>query len=216
MSEFDFLNKDSIYFQYFRNGDNSFMHKVKFFEDHKADIEYLDIDLKQEILIDYILCLFEVGRYEKFLNDVDYVVEMVIAENIFEYNGENIYNLLLRKKAACYINLQRPSEALKLIRQLLRVEPDNINLPYFYYICNRKISQGSEDIIKGIAIISLMCGLSLKFAETFVVDPFFSDYLKAFSTITTSFFIIGSALLVSNEVYRRWYINREIKKIQRK
>lgn len=216
MSDFDFSNNDKFYFQYFNKGNSSYMDKVRYFEDHKSDITLLAEERRQEVVIDYMICLFEIGRYETYLKEIDPIIEMVVIENIYEFNGENIFNLLLRKKAACYINLKRPKDALPLISQLMRLDPENVNLPYFFYICNRKISQGSEEIIKGIAIISLMCGLSLKFAETFVVDPFFGEYLRTFSIITTTFFVSGASLLVINELYRRWYIQSEIKRIKRK
>lgn len=216
MSDFDFLKKDDLYFQYFNIGHNSYHNKVRFYEEHIDELTYLERDHYHEVRIDYVLALFEIGRYGRFLREVDEVIELVIAENIFEYDGENIFNLLLRKKTACYINLNKPNEALPIISQLLRLDPDNTNLNYFFFLCNRKISQGNEDIIKGLAIISLMTGLSLKLAQTFVVDPFFSNYLATVAGLATTFFVVGATLLVGNEAYRRWYIKSKISQIRKK
>lgn len=215
MSDFDFLRKDDLYFRYFRLGSNSYFDKVRFFNNHKNDLQYLEDHRIHDIKLDYILCLFEVGRYNRFLKEVDPIIEMVIQENIFDYNGENIFNLLLKKKAFCFINLKHYPEAISLLKQLMRLEPDNRNIPFYFYLCNRKLTTGREEIIKGVAIVSLLCGLSFKFAETFVVDPFFSHYLSTFSSVTTTFFVTGVVLLIFNEYYRRWEIGRQIKNIQK-
>jgi hypothetical protein len=78
----------------------------------------------------------------------------------------------------------------------------------------RKESMKNEEVVKGTAIIALIAGLSLKFAETFVIDPFFEDYLNTFSTFTLGLFIIGASLLVSNEIYRRLTIKYKLNKIK--
>lgn len=214
MSDFDFLRKEKLYIEYFRKSADAYADKVKFYEDHKDEFHFLDPGQRNEIQIDFVLCLFEIGRYERYLQEVDQVIELVIRENIYFFEGKNIFNYLLRKKASCYINLKQHKKALPIIEQLIRLDKSDPNHAYIYGLTMRKESMKNEEILKGTAIIALMAGLSLKFAETFVIDPFFEDYLKTFSTFTLGLFIIGGGLLISNEIYRRLSIKSKLNKIK--
>jgi tetratricopeptide (TPR) repeat protein len=214
MSDFDFLGKEKLYIEYFRKGSDAYADKVKFFEDHKNELHFLDPAQWNEIQIDFVLCLFQIGRYERYLEEVDCVIELVIRENIYFFEGKNIFNYLLRKKASCFINLKQHKKALPIIEQLIRLDKDDPNHAYIYELTMRKESMKNEEVVKGTAIIALIAGLSLKFAETFVIDPFFEDYLNTFSTFTLGLFIIGASLLVSNEIYRRLTIKYKLNKIK--
>ena len=214
MSDFDFLRKEKLYVEYFRKSADAYADKVKFYEDNKDQFQFLDPSQRNEIQIDFVLCLFEIGRYERYLEEVDTIIELVISDNIYFFEGKNIFNYLLRKKASCYINLNQHKKAIPIIEQLIRLDKKDPNLSYIYSLTMRKESLEKEEVIKGTAIIALMAALSLKFAETFVIDPFFAEYLSTFSTFTLGLFIIGGSLLLVNEVYRRISIRLKLKKLR--
>jgi tetratricopeptide (TPR) repeat protein len=202
-----------LYLDYFSKSTNAFTEKVNFFETHRTALNNLDDYQIQEIKIDFTLCLFEIGKYERFIHLVDELIEMVISENIYTFNGSNIFNLLLRKKASALINLNRHDKALPIIEELIKINKKDKNLAYIFYLCKRRLNKGSEEIIKGTAIIAIIFALSLKFAVIFAVDPFYSEYLYTFSTITTTLFTFGALLFFYNEVYRRHQIKKELKYI---
>jgi len=114
---FNHLN-DSFYFNYYRIGQGAYRDKVKYFEDNKDGLSMLDEQQLYDVKIDYLLCLFEIGRYEYFLGKVDEMIEVVIIENIFEYDGINIYNELLFKKSACLYNTNNFSSSEKVLKSL--------------------------------------------------------------------------------------------------
>ena len=117
-------NKD-FYFEYHRMGTKAFRDKVRFYEDNKANVGLLTYEERIDIDLDYILCLFEIGKYHKFLSKADSLIEVVIIDNIFEYNGMNIYNDLLFKKAACLFNTGQYIKSEKVLKSIVKLEPAN-------------------------------------------------------------------------------------------
>ena len=77
------VHSRNIYLSYFRLGDDAWREKVRYYEENKKAIDGLYFDEKIELDIDYLICLFEVGRYERFLRFVDPIIESVITENIY-------------------------------------------------------------------------------------------------------------------------------------
>ena len=71
-----------IYNGYFRLGPTAYREKVRFFEENPDAISRLDFDDRIEMEFDYLYCLFEVGRYERYLSKVDAV--KLIEEPIWD------------------------------------------------------------------------------------------------------------------------------------
>jgi len=78
---------NDFYFEYHRMGNNAFRDKVRYYESNKALIHYLSYEERVDVDLDYLLCLFEIGKYHKFLKKADALIELVIMDNIFDYNG---------------------------------------------------------------------------------------------------------------------------------
>jgi len=141
------LLEDTFYINYYRIGQGAFRDKVKYYEDHKAEIHYLEVEQQYDVKIDYLLCLFEIGRYEYFLGKVDEMIETVIIENIFEYGGRNIYHDLLFRKSACLYNTNRLVAAEKVLKALIKLDTDNDVARTLYTRCRRKrVSPQNETI----------------------------------------------------------------------
>lgn len=68
--------------------------------------------------IDHLLALFELGKYEKFLYEVDAMIEFVVNHNIYRHNGEDAFCLLLFKKAAAHFNLEEWDASKTILMQL--------------------------------------------------------------------------------------------------
>lgn len=89
------MDHKPIYWEYFGLEESAYRDKVKMYEDNSAQIAVLLFEDKCEIDIDYLFCLFEIGRYERFLSKVKPMIELVIMENIYDYRGVDIYKELL-------------------------------------------------------------------------------------------------------------------------
>ena len=200
----------SWYKSYFGLGDLAFHEKVKYFEDHTDAFESGYDELTNEVKIDYVLSLFEIGRYQRFIEKVDPVIELVIEFNIFEYQGKNIYNLLLLRKACSYINLNAYDHATPILSQLLNLDPANKLVSLLYARCLKQDTKSRVEVLRMLAIVSCMSGISLQLASIFIVDPFFSEYLHLIEIGSLGMLLTSTVLLLVNELATRNKIKKDI------
>ena len=173
------MTHNHIYWQYFKLGDLAYRDRVKLFEDNPAEISKLIFEDRIEIEIDYLFCLFEIGRYERYVSKVDSLIELVIEENIYDFRGVDIYEELLFRKAACYFQLKQYENSNRILKQLISLNKTN---PYYiglYTISKRKIHKDVYMSIKAIVIVCFMVVLSITLARI-ILEPFLQFYFAPF------------------------------------
>ena len=190
----------NIYLNYFRLDASAYRDKVRFYEENPKAISSLYFDERIEIDIDYLLCLFEVGRYERFLSKVDIVLESIIVENIFEFKNQNIFNELLFRKAACLFQLKKFLKAEEILKQLIRMESNNPLYIGLFSICKRKQPNDISLTVKAMANASFLLVLSITVARILLIEPFFDDWLEPFLILRGFLFIFGVVCLFGLEL----------------
>jgi len=98
---------------------------VEFYHRHESDIQRLKFDEYFELQISYIDALFEIAAYDNLLSVCDATIEAVIMNNIQSFRGEDIYRKLLLKKAAAHYNLLEYRKAEYILKELIRIDPDD-------------------------------------------------------------------------------------------
>jgi len=199
-----------FYFEYHRMGNNAFRDKVRFYEDNKAQVHYLTYEERIDVDLDYLLCLFEIGKYHKFLSKADALIEVVIMDNIFVYNGLNIYNDLLFKKAACLYNTGQYNKSENVLKALVKLDTENTIARVLFGKCKRKQGRDWYEGTKAIAVVMLISAVGIAIAELLIIKPFHSELLPSFSMLKFSSFILGIISLIGNEMYLRYVIGKEI------
>lgn len=166
--------------------------------------ERVDIDL------DYAICLFEIGKYHKYLSKADPLIETVIMDNIFTYNGGNIYNELLFKKAACLFNTGQLAKAESILKTIAKLEPDNSIARTLYGKCKRKQERDWYETVKAIAVVMLLSAVLIATMELVIVRSFFHELTSTFASIKIITAVLGIAALVGNEAYLNYVVGKEI------
>lgn len=207
---FEQSNNRDFYLEYHRMGHKAFRDKVRYYEDHRSLIGYLSYEERIDVDLDYILCVFEIGKYHKFLSKCDSLIEVVIMDNIFSYNGLNIYNDLLFKKAACLFNTGQYLKSEKVLKSIIKLEPDNSLARSLYGKCKRKQGRDWYEGAKALSMVMLISAVSIAFMELLVVRPFYDEYVSTFAGLKIFFFGTGIITLISNELYLSYVIGREI------
>jgi len=199
-----------FYFEYHRMGTKAFRDKVRFYEDNRSHVSQLRYEDRIDVELDYILCLFEIGKYHKFLSKADSLIEVVIMDNIFDYNGVNIYNDLLFKKAACLFNTGQYIKSEKVLKSIVKLEPKNDLARSLYGRCKRKQGRDWYEGAKALAMVMLISAISIAFMELLIVRPFYNEYVSTFSGMKIFFFIMGILSLIGNEAYLYYVVGKEI------
>ncbi len=181
------------YFSYFRLGETAYREKVRFYEENPDAISSLYFDERIEVDIDYVLSLFEIGKYERFLKKIDPLLEVIIFENIFKYKNENIFNELLFRKAACLFQLKNYTKAEEILLQLIRMEKSNTLYIGLYTISRRKHADDFTTTVRAMANASFLLILGITIARIFFIEPFFDTMLEPFLILRN--FLFGFSLL---------------------
>lgn len=200
---------NQIYVKYFRMGQTAYRDKVRFYEDNPEAISSLYFDDKLEIDIDYFLCLFEVGRYERYLSNIDPLIELIIKENIYEFRNEDIFRELLFRKAACLYQLNQYEKSKTILKQLVKMDQSNPIFIGLFTICNRKLENDTYTSIKALAIVSFMLVMSITVARIFLIEPFFDIYLEPFLLLRKILLIFGITCLIGLEISFQYNIYKE-------
>ena len=191
-------------------GNNAFRDKVRFYENNKALVHYLTYEERIDVDLDYLLCLFEIGKYHKFLSKADALIEVVIIDNIFVYNGLNIYNDLLFKKAACLYNTGQYNKSEKVLKAIVKLDEDDHAARALFGKCKRKQGRDWYEGTKAIAVVMMISAVGIAVAELLIIKPFHAEFLPSFTMLKFTSFILGIIALIGNELYLRYVIGKEI------
>lgn len=184
---------------YYKLGSKAYRDKVKYFEDNRREIETLSADFKVQIKIDYVLCLYEIGRYEFYLKYVDELIEYVIIDNIYTYNNHDIYPLLLYRKAASLYHCQQYEEASRVSRAVLHMDAKDESYRFLYKKCNLKLQAKSHLMWKGIAVLTLLLAGMVSFAHYAIVEPFYYQYAEYTAYARNGLILCGISAFILRE-----------------
>ncbi|MBK8624396.1 MAG: hypothetical protein IPN86_02080 [Saprospiraceae bacterium] len=201
-------SSNQVYLRYLRLGETAYREKVRFYEENPDAISSLYFEDRLEIDFDYLYCLFEVGRYERFLCKVDPFIELIVVENIYEFRDENIFQELLFRKAACLYQLKQYQKSEVILRQLVRMDRQNPLFIGLYTICTRKIETDIYITIKALAMASFLIVLGITIARIFL-EPFLDIYLAPFLSLRIILFSFGICCLIGLELAFQYKIYKK-------
>ena len=199
-----------IFRQYLEIDESDFQHHIRFYEEHLEAIKKLDFEEYYELHITYVNALFEVGGYKKHLQEVDSVIENSILRNIKYFKGEDIYRLMLFKKAASLYNLHRFEEADYVLRELIKIDPFDKDPVLFLKKCLRKHHSSLKRRIWAISILCFLLTAAIIALEILWIRPFKSEYQTMVEIIRFVTFISGIFILFFGNLYHRMRIEKEV------
>lgn len=201
-------NPTKIFVQYFNLGATSYREKVRFFEENRYFFDFLHFNTKIEVEIDYAFCLFELGKYERYLNFVDNLIETVIKENIYLIDHINVYNELLFRKAACLYQLSKYTDSEYILMQLVKMEKDNALYLGLYVMTKRKILKEKFINLKAVAVASFFIVIAITTVQI-LTFPVLENFRMPFTYTKLAFFAIATLIIIYLEVSFQYLLYRE-------
>ncbi len=183
---------------------------IRFYEDHEEDIKRLDFDEFFELLIAYVGALFETGAYRKYLLMVDAAIECTIEQNVLTYQGKDLYFSLLFRKAASLYNLMEYDRSDYILRELVKMNPDEADTVRFLKKCLRKKQPGYIHQIRAGAILFFLVSALVVSLEVLFVRPFYAAQAEAVEMVRNGLFLGGLLCLLGGDLWHRWRVEREV------
>ncbi len=190
----------------------SFREKVKFVEENRHEINALRNNDRMYIELDFLLSLFQIGDYERFLQFVDHQLENVIGYNIFTFKNKDIYFQLLQNKALSLFHLRKDQQGLSLALQLKRMSQESMVVDYIIRnILLRKERLWYRQV--HATVIALAFGAAgVLFLELLVIRPFYPEFITIIEPLRNIMLIISVLLVIVNQLALYLIVSKEMKK----
>lgn len=188
---------------------------VHFYEENEAEIRSLDFDEYFELMNAYTNALFEIGSWQKHLLMADAVIEASIQENIGEFQGEDVFQqMLFRKAASCY-QLYEPERTEYILRELLRINPMHADASLFLKKCLRTLRPWLVRQTRALAVVLFFLAAATILLELFVVRNFYEHLTRTVQFLWWGILALGALVLAGGELLHYLRCDREVENFVR-
>ncbi len=164
----------------------------------------LDADEYFDMMVLYAEALFETGEYGRQAKLADHILEMSIERNIIMHRGQDIYFETLFKKAASLHNLDRVDQAVHILKELLKINPDHESSKLFLINCIIRQKKYTVRPYRNISLVLLLLSASVIAFELLFVRRLWPTWTGIVEIIRNGLFISGVVLLITGEVMVRY------------
>lgn len=194
-----FVGRERLIQMFREEGLESHRSIVKFFNEHRDEISVLDFDDYLSMYIDYIEALYEIGAHHRFIREVDNLIEITINKNIVFFEGRDIFQYFVLKKAHAYFNMGLLDKCERVLLELLKINSKNIEYKELYIKSRlKRKTKGRIDLRMQGAIV-LMCSAIVIGVEIFLIRVFAESLISSFELLRNLLFLGGIVLLVYAE-----------------
>ena len=183
---------------------NAYKEKIEFIEENFFMLRELDIDEYFDMMVLYAEALFETGEYSRQAKLADHILEMSIERNIVIHRDQDVYFETLFKKAASLHNLDKIDQAVHILKELLKINPDHESTKLFLINCIIRQKKSIVRPYRNISLIMLLASAIVIGFELIFVRSTWPTWTSIVEMIRNGLFICGVILLVAGEVLVRY------------
>ncbi len=195
------VHPETIYRDYRELEDPSYTDIIRFFEHWSAELHYLDFEHYFEIYHDYLDALFETANYAQFLQKVDWAISSIIEHNIFEYRGKDIFLYQIFRKAAALLHIDQPNEALRICKEILRLQPHHRAAKHLVFNCLKSQYQKQIICVKSAGAVLLLLSSVVIFIELMLVQKYAPEHLITIRGIRNVLFVFGLSIIGLTDLF---------------
>lgn len=203
-------NHSKVFLEFKEIETNDYRKLIRFFEDREKTIYRLDFEERFELLLAYVNALFEIGTYQKYLLVVDFVIETSVVHNIKDFKGENIFQKLLFRKAAALFNLEKKEKADYILRELIRINPNDEDTILFLKKCLRKMHPTLLNNSRAVGIFMFLLAAFIICIEVLFVRPFYNIHTPVVEASRNTIFLLGMISMFGGQLLLRWKVEKEV------
>lgn len=210
--------KSYILKKFQQEGLESYRSIVRFYEHNKTEIDELEFKDFFSVFIEYVDALYEIGAHHKFIKLADRVIELSVIHNISFFEGKDVFEYFIYKKANALINIGLLDQAEKVSLELLKIDsnkPRYKDLVMKVYYRRRTISRINMRMT-GVVFIFIS---ALVIPFDLLIFPAFDIDAPIVKLIQLGLFSLGlfyiTAAEVSSFLYSRNRVNEHIKSFKK-
>ena len=196
--------QSTAYQAFFSIDQGEYKEKIKFADKYRQVINKLELNEYADIIDAYAEALFETGQFESHIEVANHIAELAIIHNIREVNGKDLYFETLFQKAASLYNLERNSEAIHVLKELLLINPKHESCRLFLINCHVRDQQARQRQTRKASMILILLSAIVISVELLVIRPFFTNLTVAVELARNTIFVAGVLILIVGEIWVRY------------
>lgn len=202
--------RSKIYRDFQEVQQTSWHNVTRFYEEHEQRILNLEFDEYFELLLCYTGALFEIGSYRKHILMSNTIIEISILQNIDRFHGDDIYSKTLFRKAASHFNLLEYQDCEHILRELIKMNPQNEDAVNFLKRCLRSTQPKYIQNSRATAILLFFLTALVICIEVLIIKNFMPNATDKVMDLRNVIFAVGLLTLFSGDLYHRWKTNKEV------
>lgn len=177
---------------------------IREYEYQEREIGRLDPQEHFELTVLYVDALFATGAYRRHLLMVDLVIFASIDRNIQYFNGEDVYERMLFRKAASAFRTFDYESCLHICRELMRIYPANPLSPGLHRRALFYQQRSTLQFGRGAAIFCFLLTALVIVVDLLIIKNFYPAEHQATIWLRNSIFIAG-ILFFAGAYGLAWY-----------
>lgn len=182
----------------------AYKERIQYIEENFFKLRELDAEEYFDMMVLYGEALFESGEYARQAKLADHILEMSIERNIVKHRGQDVYFETLFKKAASLHNLDKLDQAVHILKELIKINPDHESSKLFLINCLIRQKKLSVRPYRNISLVLLLTSAFVIALELIIVRRIWPSWTMIIEMLRNGLFISGVILLVAGEVIVRY------------
>ena len=127
-----YVNRTETYEAFLAIDGGAYKEKNQFIEENFFMLRELEADEYFDMMVLYGEALFETGEYSRHAKLADHILEMSMERNIIMHREQDVYFETLFRKAAALHNLDKIDQAVHILKELIKINPDHESTKLFF------------------------------------------------------------------------------------
>jgi len=187
---------------------------IHYYEMNKSEIFKLPLEFKILVDIRYAFALYETEDYYSFLTKVDRLINIVIQENIYEIDDQDVFKELLYKKGTAAHKVLDYYKADHILSELVKIDKNNktIDKAYLTNAVDQKRYEGK--ILNAISIVLFFVSATIIGIELLLIRTFYPEWVGLFEWTRNGLFLLGVGVLLFLEISIRYKTNKSLNRLK--
>ncbi len=182
----------------------AYKEKIRYIEENFFLLHEIDAEEYFDMMVLYGEALFETGEYHRQAKLADHIIEMAISRNIIMHRDQDVYYETLFRKAASLHNLERIPEAIHILKELIKINPQHESTKLFLINCMIRQKKAAVKPYRETSMVLLLSSAVIIAIELLIVNRFWPEWGSIVELIRNGLFILGVLLLITGEVLIRY------------
>lgn len=199
-----YANRSETYEAFLAIEEGAYKERIQYIEENFFMLRQLEAAEYFDMMVLYGEALFEAGEYARQAKLADHIVEMSIERNIVKHRDQDVYFETLFKKAASLHNLDKIDQAVHILKELVKINPDHESTKLFLINCIIRQKKPTVRPYRNISLLLLLSSAVIIATELILVRRFWPSWTSIVEIVRNGLFISGVILLIAGEVMVRY------------